>query len=182
MSRSDIVEPLDKYVTWNHLHVMFLHLTRLNIQFASLIATCDSFYAPALIVIDFVDQIAKQVRSMNWRKPSVCLSVRRQQLHLAVAFSLSCLSVEDFNSRNSIFTLRDRDFIFDMHATIMIPFWMTPRSMTFTVTFMLWKAFSDLVACMGIVFHTYVLLFPVVQLSKIKMFLCPRPERSAGGI
>ena len=38
------------------------------------------------------DRIAKQVRSMNWRKPSVCPSVRpsvrRQQLRLAVAFSL----------------------------------------------------------------------------------------------
>ena len=34
------------------------------------------------------DGIAKQVRSMNWRKPSVRPSVRRQQLRLAVAFSL----------------------------------------------------------------------------------------------
>ena len=52
----------------------------------------------SLSYLVIIDRIAKQVRSMNWRKPSICLSVRLsvcpasticvKQLRLAVAFSL----------------------------------------------------------------------------------------------
>ena len=47
---------------------------------------------------------------------SVCLSV--------------CLSVVNLNLRYNIRTVRDRDFIFDMHTPLMMLLQMTPRSMT----------------------------------------------------
>ena len=51
---------------------------------------------------------------------SVCLSV----------CLFVCLSVVNFNLRYNIWTVRDRDFIFGMHTPLMMPFQMTPRSMT----------------------------------------------------
>ena len=41
-----------------------------------------------------------------------------------------CLSVVNFNLRYNFSTVRDREFIFGMHTTLMMPFQMTPRSMT----------------------------------------------------
>ena len=41
-----------------------------------------------------------------------------------------CLSVVNFNLRYNFWTVRDRDFIFGMHSPLMMPFQMTPRSMT----------------------------------------------------
>ena len=51
---------------------------------------------------------------------SVCLSV----------CLFVCLSVVNFNIRYNFWTVRGRDFIFCMHTSLMIPFQMTPRSMT----------------------------------------------------
>ena len=41
-----------------------------------------------------------------------------------------CLSVVNFNLRYNFWTVRDRDFIFGIHTPLMMPFQMTPRSMT----------------------------------------------------
>ena len=41
-----------------------------------------------------------------------------------------CLSVVIFNLRYNIWTVRDRNFIFGMHTPLMMPFQLTPRSMT----------------------------------------------------
>ena len=40
------------------------------------------------------------------------------------------LSVVNFNIRYNFWTVRGRDFIFGMHISLMMPFQMTPRSMT----------------------------------------------------
>ena len=64
---------------------------------------------------------------------------------------LSCLFVVNFNLRYNFWTVRDRDFIFGMHTPLMMPFQMTPRSMTLTFTFVLKIAFLDFVAAGGIV-------------------------------
>ena len=69
---------------------------------------------------------------------SVCLSV--------------CLFVVNFNLRYNIWTVRDRDFIFGMHTPLMMPFQMTPRSMTLWFDFDLEakNSFFDFVATGGI--------------------------------
>ena len=54
---------------------------------------------------------------------SVCLSV------LFVCLFV-CLSVINFNLRYNFWTVRDRDFIFGMHTPLMMPYQITPRSMT----------------------------------------------------
>ena len=41
-----------------------------------------------------------------------------------------CLSVVNFNLGYNFRTVRDRDFIFGMHTPLMMPFQMTPSSMT----------------------------------------------------
>ena len=41
-----------------------------------------------------------------------------------------CLSVLNFNLRYNFWTVRGRDFIFGMHALLMVSFQITPRSMT----------------------------------------------------
>ena len=68
---------------------------------------------------------------------SVCLSV--------------CLSVVNFNLRYNIWTVRDRDCIFGMHTPLMMPFQMTPRSMTLWFDFDLEakNSFFDFVATGG---------------------------------
>ena len=49
-----------------------------------------------------------------------------------IVFVLSvCLSVVIFNIHCNFWTVRGRDFIFGMHTQLMMPFQMTPRSMTF---------------------------------------------------
>ena len=53
-----------------------------------------------------------------------------------------CLSVVNFHIRYNSWTVRGRDFIFGMHAPLMMPFQMTPRSMTFALKI----AFLDFVA------------------------------------
>ena len=62
-----------------------------------------------------------------------------------------CLSVVNFNHRYNFWTVRGRDFIFAMYTPLMMPFQMTPRSMTLTLTFALTIAFLDFVAAGGIV-------------------------------
>ena len=48
-----------------------------------------------------------------------------------IVFVLSfCLSVVNFNPRYSFWTVRGRDFIFGMHTLLMMPFQLTPRTMT----------------------------------------------------
>ena len=42
-----------------------------------------------------------------------------------------CLSVVNFNLRYNFWTVRGRYFIFGLHTPLMMPFQMTPRSMTF---------------------------------------------------
>ena len=46
-----------------------------------------------------------------------------------------CLSVVNFNIRYNFWTVRGRDFIFGMHTPLMMPFQMTPRSMTCDLDF-----------------------------------------------
>ena len=53
----------------------------------------------------------------------------------------------------------DRDFIFSMHIQLIMPFQMTPRSITLTLTFL------DFVATGGIVFHKYIYIF-FIQIVK----------------
>ena len=77
-----------------------------------------------------------------------------------------CLSVVNFNLRYNFWTIRGRDFIFGMHTPLMIPFQMTPRSMTlwpWLLTFVLKIAFLDFVATGGIVsvFTNTPWFFPV---------------------
>ena len=64
-----------------------------------------------------------------------------------------CLSVVNFNIHYNFWTVRGRDFIFGMHTPLMMPFQMTPRSMTLWpwLTFALKIAFLDFVAVGGIV-------------------------------
>ena len=52
--------------------------------------------------------------------------------------------------------VRDRDFIYGVHTQLMMPFQMTPRSGTLTLTFVLKIAFLDFVATGGIVFHKHM--------------------------
>ena len=47
-----------------------------------------------------------------------------------VFVSSVCLSVVNFNIRYNFWTMRDRDFIFDMHTPLMMPFQMKPMTMT----------------------------------------------------
>ena len=70
-----------------------------------------------------------------------------------IVFVLSvCLSVVNFNLRYNFWTVRDRDFIFGMHTPLMMPFQMTPRSMTLWPDFDLEakNSFFDFVAAGGI--------------------------------
>ena len=60
-----------------------------------------------------------------------------------------CLSVVNFNLRYNIWTVRDRDFIFGMHTPLMMPFQMTPRSMTLWFDFEAKNSFFDFVATGG---------------------------------
>ena len=62
-----------------------------------------------------------------------------------------CLSVVNFNLRYNIWTVRDRDFMFGMHTPLMMPFQMTPRSMTLWFDFDLEakNSFFDFVATGG---------------------------------
>ena len=55
-----------------------------------------------------------------------------------------CLSVVNFNLCYNFWTVRGRDFIFGMHTSLMMPFWMTPRSMTLWLTLKLKIAFWTL--------------------------------------
>ena len=70
-----------------------------------------------------------------------------------------CLSVVNFNIHYNFWTLRDRGFIFGVHTQLMVPFQVTPRSMTLTLTSVLKITFSDSVAARGIVFHKHTLTF-----------------------
>ena len=65
------------------------------------------------------------------------------------------LSVVNFNICYNFWTVGDRDFICKMHSQLIIPFQMTPRSVTLTLTFVLKKAFFDFVAAGCIVFHKH---------------------------
>ena len=56
------------------------------------------------------------------------------------------LTVVNFNLRYNFWTVWNRDFIFGMQTLLMMPFQMTPRSMTLTLTFVLKIAFLDFVA------------------------------------
>ena len=54
---------------------------------------------------------------------------------------------------------------------------------TLTVTFMLKIAFSGFVSVGGILFHKHISLnLKSAPVCTLEDFLCPRPERSAGGI
>ena len=70
-------------------------------------------------------------------------------LFLACLFFLSvCLFVclhffVNFNILSYFWTIRDEDFTIGMHTPLMIPFQMTPRSKTLTLTFILKLAFLD---------------------------------------
>ena len=55
-----------------------------------------------------------------------------------------CLSVVNFNLRYNLWTVRDGDLIFGVHTPIMMPFQMTPSSMTLSLTLMLKIAFWTL--------------------------------------
>ena len=72
-----------------------------------------------------------------------------------------CLSVVNFNLRYNIWTVRDRDFIFGMHTPLMMPFEMTPRSMTLWFDFDLEAKNSTLLPPGGhtVVFHNHPLDF-----------------------
>ena len=68
---------------------------------------------------------------------------------------LPCLSVVDFN----FWTIRDRD-LFGMCTQLMVPFKMTLRSVTLTLTFMLKIAFSYFIMFIadgGMVCHKHIL-------------------------
>ena len=83
-----------------------------------------------------------------WRSflsDTVCLSVKDKYVSwycmfyapdrmirgiLFLSWLFVCLSVVNFNLGYSFWTVRDRDFIFGMHTPLMIPFQMTPRSLT----------------------------------------------------
>ena len=82
---------------------------------------------------------------------------------LSVCLS-ACLSLVNFNLRYNIWTVRDRDFIFGMHTPPMMPFQMTPRSMTLWFDFDLESknSFFDFVTTGGgdtVVFHNHPLDF-----------------------
>ena len=90
-----------------------------------------------------------------------------------------CLSVVNFNLRYNIWTVRDRDFIFGMHTPLMMPFLMTPRSMTLWLDFDLEakNSFFDFVAIGGhtVVFHNHPLdfLYARLQTGHIMVWWCP---------
>ena len=69
-----------------------------------------------------------------------------------------CLSVVNFNLRYNFWTVRDRDFIFGMHISLMTPFQLTPRSMNCDLDFdleskiALWTLFLDVQEW----FHLYI--------------------------
>ena len=50
-----------------------------------------------------------------------------------------CLSVVNFNLCYNFWTVRDRDFIFGMHTPLIMPFQMTPRSITLWPWLWLWS-------------------------------------------
>ena len=95
-----------------------------------------------------------------------------------------CLSVVNFNLRYNIWTVRDRDFIFGMHTPLMMPFQMTPRSMTLWFDFDLEakNSFFDFVATGGgghtVVFHNHPLDFLYARLQTGRMMVWWCPSRS----
>ena len=64
-----------------------------------------------------------------------------------------CLSVVNLNLCYGLWTEQDRDFIFGMHTELMMPFQMTPRS----ITSLKIGGFFYLVVARGIVFHKHIL-------------------------
>ena len=81
----------------------------------------------------------------------------------AYCFCLVCLSVVNFNLRYNFRTVRDKDFIFGMHTPLMMPFQMTPRSMTLCLDVDLEAKNSFFRLCCRrghtVVFHKHPLIF-----------------------
>ena len=100
-----------------------------------------------------------------------------------VLFVLSCLSVVNFNLPRNFWTVR----VFDMHTPLMMPFLLTPRSMTLTFVLKKKKLFG-LCCCPGqSVFLFFfggggeVVLQCTIQNSKIHAHFCSCYNHTSAG-